>query len=358
MRRLAAAALCLLAAASLAPGCGRKGPPVAPERRLPAAPAGLAALVEQERVVLRWTNPTTRMDGTPLRDLAEVTVHRREEPGEAPVRPAMVVDGGVAGYEAVARIAPSAPDPAVGEGGRVRWEDRRGLTVGRRYVYVVTARDGLGRTGPPSERVVVTLLAAPGAPGGLAVRPGDGRVTLTWAPPARFADGTPAAGELRYVVLRAAGEGALGPVTPEPIAATSFTDAGLDNDVAYRYAVRAVRVDPRATVIGEASAPVSATPVDTTPPAPPRDLVAVPAEGSITLAWRASPSGDVAVYAIHRAEGSGDFLRVGTALATSSAYTDREVRLGVTYHYAVTALDRARRPNESARSNVVSVTAR
>jgi hypothetical protein len=31
------------------------------------------------------------------------------------------------------------------------------------------------------------------------------------------------------------------------------------------------------------------------------------------------------------------------------------VRPGATYRYAVTALDRARRPNESARSNEISV---
>ena len=36
-------------------------------------------------------------------------------------------------------------------------------------------------------------------------------------------------------------------------------------------------------------------------------------------------------------------------------YTDRDVKAGTTYRYAVTALDRARRPNESPRSNVVSV---
>jgi fibronectin type 3 domain-containing protein len=270
----------------------------------------------------------------------------------------MVAGGGVVGYEAVARIALGAPSPAEVAGGRVRWEDRRGLAANRRYVYVVTARDAQGRTGPPSERLVVTLLAAPRPPESLAVRDGDGRVTLTWAAPARFADGSPVTGEVRYVVLRATGEAALAPVTPEPIAATTFTDTGLENDVAYRYAVRAVRVDARGTALGDASTPVAASPADTTPPEPPRDLVAVPSEGAVTLAWRPSPAADVAHYAIHRATGGGDFLRVGTALATSSAYTDRDVQEGRVYRYAVTAFDRARRPNESARSNVVSVTAR
>jgi hypothetical protein len=342
----------------LVAGCGRKGPPVAPERRLPAAATNLSAAVEEQHVVLRWTNPTARVDGTPLRDLAEVTVHRRDEAVDAPPRPAMVADGGVVGYEAVARIALTAPAPAEVEGGRVRWEDRRGLAPGQRYVYVVTAKDAQGRTGPPSERLVVTLLAAPRQPERVAVRPGDGRITLTWTAPGEFADGSPVTGELRYVVFRASGEAALAPITPEPITATTFADTGLENDVAYRYAVRAVRVDARGTVLGDLTAPVEASPADTTAPDPPRDLVAVPFEGAITLAWRSSPSSDVALYAIHRAGGSGEFLRVGTALSTSSAFTDRDVQEGTTYRYAVTALDRARRPNESPRSNIVVITAR
>jgi fibronectin type 3 domain-containing protein len=331
---------------------------VAPERRLPAAATGLSATAEGDHIVLRWTNPTTRVDGTPLRDLTEVTVHRREEAGDAPPRPAMVADGGVVGYDAVARIALATPAPAEVDQGRVRVEDRRGLAAGRRYVYVVTAKDAQGRMGPPSERLVVTLLAAPRPPERLAASPGDGRVTLNWSAPTQFTDGSPVTGEVRYVVFRASGDAALAQITPEPVTATTFTDTGLTNEVGYRYAVRGVRVDSRGTALGDLSTPVEVSPVDTTPPEPPRDLVALPFEGAITLAWRPSSSTDVSLYAIYRATAGGEFLRVGAALPTSSAYTDREVQEGTVYRYAVSALDRARRPNESARSNVVTVTGR
>jgi fibronectin type 3 domain-containing protein len=48
-------------------------------------------------------------------------------------------------------------------------------------------------------------------------------------------------------------------------------------------------------------------------------------------------------------------MRIATALPPGTVYTDRDVRPGAAYRYAVTAIDRARKPNESARSNVVSV---
>jgi len=85
--------------------------------------------------------------------------------------------------------------------------------------------------------------------------------------------------------------------------------------------------------------------------------VAVPSGGAIRLAWNASPQADVAAYAVYRAAAGGDFVRIATTVPPGTVYTDRDVQPGTTYRYAVTAIDRARRPNESARSDSVSVRA-
>ena len=139
------------------------------------------------------------------------------------------------------------------------------------------------------------------------------------------------------------------------MAGTSFTDAGVENDTDYRYAVRAVRVDPAVSASGEISAAVVAAAADTTPPAAPAGLVAVPSAGAVRLAWNPSASPDVALYAVYRAGETGDFMRIATTLAVATVYLDRDVRPGTTYRYAITALDNARRPNESPRSDVTSV---
>lgn len=339
-------------------GCGKQGPPVAPERRLPAAAAGLQASIEGPAIVVTWANPRQRLDNTPLRDLVAVKLHRREEADAGEPKPAMLSGGQVVGYEEIAAIRLDAPAPAEVQGGALRWVDRRGLTFGRRYVYVVTALDSIGRSSPPSERLAVPFLAAPGPPRNLAAGPGDGQVRLRWEAPAGFVDGTPLGEGTRYVVLRGGeAEGTLTPITPEPIAATSYTDTGLENDTTYRYAVRAVRaVAAGIAAAGEASPPISATPVDTTPPGPPTGLVAIPSASAVRLAWNPSPDADVAVYAVHRAAARGDFVRIGTTPALNTVFTDRQVAPGETYRYVVTALDRARRPNESAPSNEVGVT--
>jgi hypothetical protein len=351
-RRLLAA---LLAVGALA-ACGKKGPPVAPELRVPTGPGGLHGAVDERSIVVSWSAPGTRVDGTRLRSVALYKLYRHEEADAGPPKSAMLSSGRIVGYDEIATIRTEAPGPAVVRGGSVTWVDRRALSTGRRYVYVVTAEDALGRSSAPSERLVVPFLAAPRAPGGLTATPGDRRVSLAWQPPTELIDGSPVTGEVRYVVLRGSGAtGALAPITAQPVAGTTFTDTSVDNDTDYRYAVRSVRLDPAVTAAGETSAAITAVAVDTTPPSAPTGLVAVPSAGAVRLAWNPSPEPDVAVYAVYRAGESGEFLRIATTLAVGRVYTDRDVRPGATYRYAVTALDNARRPNESARSNVVSV---
>ena len=337
--------------------CGKNGPPVAPELRLPVPPAGVQAFIDERSILVSWTNPGTRLDGTPLRDLVEVKLYRREDEDGAPLKPAMLSSGQVVGYAEIASIPLGSPAPATVEGGAMRWVDTRDLAIGRQYVYVVTAIDSLGRSSPPSERKPITFLATPEPPRNVVVSAGDRRITLAWEAPTAFTDGSPVSGELRYVVLRGAGgEGPLQLITPQPIGATTYADTGLDNDTEYRYAVRSVRVDPRAVAGGPPSAVVAATPAVTTPPRPPSNLVAVPFPGVARLTWRASPESTVALYAVYRAVGAGALIRIGTALAGNTAFADRDVRPGVTYRYAVTAIDSARQPNESARSSEVTVT--
>ena len=337
-------------------GCGKKGPPVAPETRLPAPPTGMSATVEADSVVVNWSLPRARVDGTPLRDITVARLHRRAEAEGEPAKSAMVSSGQVVGWEEIAAIKLDTPGPAVVEGNAIKWIDRGGLAFGRRYVYVATVADGRGRWSAPSERLAVLYLAAPRPPQELAVVAGEREARLSWQPPPGLIDGSPLRGELSYVVLRGTGgDGPLAAITGEPVRETRYVDTGLENETLYRYAVRAVRREGTATAYSEPSAPATVTPVDRTAPAPPTNLVAVPSATAVRLAWNPSASPDVTSYVVYRATGEGPFARIGTTPAITNLFTDRDVTAGTRYRYAVTALDAARVPNESARSNVAAV---
>jgi hypothetical protein len=360
-----ALALALLLPLPLA-ACGKRGSPVAPERRLPAAVQDLQGTVEGAAIRLNWTLPRIRMDRSSVKEILRTEVYRRVEDGapEETTRPALLVfrglfgpPPGVAGFERVANITVAEPGEARVQGGRVTYTDAQGLAFGKRYTYVVLALDEKGRPSPPSNRVVVALAAAPSEPSRLTALPGDAQVRLTWDAPTTLADGSPAPPNLVYDVFRATTPGtpAGRPLNLEPVALPQYVDLMAQNDVTYYYAVRA-RLGPGGPQSGS-SAVASATPEDSTPPAQPRGLVAVLAASTVRLAWEAVPDADLAGYFVYRSSTAGrGHTRLTAAPQGATTYLDTDVRPGQTYFYVVTAVDRSKRANESVPSPEVSAT--
>jgi uncharacterized protein len=349
-----ALALLLVAALALA-ACGKAGPPVAPQVRVPGPVSDLRAAIEDSAVALVWTNPQQRVDQTRLRDLSEVRIYRTDDDGIVPPKPAMQAHGRIAGYQQLAVIPLSAPGPAVVQGHIVRYVDREGLRFGRRYTYVVLAEDARGRVSPPSNRLSVMFIAPPEAPATPTADAGDARVRVQWRPPARLLDGT-APGPLSYEVLRSStADGPAEAVFPVPTGQLEYVDTTVENERTYHYAVRAIRQDVGTTARGPASPRVGATPGRMTAPPSPTNLVATPSANTVRLSWVPSPDPNVAGYLIYRVGPSGRVERIGSVRAPATTFVDRDLPRG-TYRYAVTAQDSTARANESAPSNEVSVT--
>ncbi len=353
-RRRAARSLVLVLLPIALGACGRSGPPIAPELRLPAAVSALTGVVIPEGIQLAWTDPSHRVAGSPLRDLTVVRVFRTEDSGAGQPRSAFLDAGRIIGYAEIATIRLASPAPARVDGTRVTLIDAHNLAVGRRYTYVVIAADSTGRWSPPSPRLTVTDIAVPEPPRDLVATAGEGEVRLHWSSPARLSDGGAVSGALSYTVLRAAADGTPPSPVGELVETTEFVDRGVENDHTYYYAVRASRVEAGTTALGNATVPVPATPVKTTPPAPPTELVAIPSAGTVYLSWTSSVARDVARYVVYRAGASGPFTRVGSVVPPARTFTDRDVPSGA-YRYAVTAQDTSARGNESARSNEATV---
>jgi hypothetical protein len=343
----------LLMVAAIA-GCGKKGPPVAPETREPRAPDSLSATVGPDGIAVAWTNPRTRADNSRLRDLTTVRLYRSADDGRAEPKPAIRSGDRVSGYDLLGTIDLARPLPATLDGRQVRLVDRKDLIDGRRYTYVVLATDSRGRTSPPSPRRSVVYIVAPEPPGPLSGEGGEREARLAWEPPRRLQDGRPLTGALTYEVLRAVSPDAPPvPVTAAPIADPRYTDAGLENEQTYHYAVRAIRADAGGIAQSDLSPPIAVTPRDMTPPSPPTGLVVLPSAGTARLAWQASPEPDVAGYVIYREGATGGVVRVGSVPAPATVFVDRNVPSGP-YRYSVSTIDRASQPNESAPSQPTS----
>lgn len=365
VRRRAWVALALSLPLALA-ACGKRGPPVAPERRLPSPAQDLAATLSAEGVRLAWSLPKIRIDRSALKELKRIEVYRRQEDGAAtePARPAVLSFGGLfggpaalPGFDRIAEVQLDKPEaPGEVRGGQAVYTDARGLAFGKRYTYVVVVVDEQGRPSPPSNRVTVTLAAPPTRPEGLTAQGGDGQVRLAWTPPPAMEDGAEAPAGLVYEIFRTiTPDGVPGrPLNPEPVDTPRYVDLTAQNDTTYYYSVRA-----RAGIGGSVSRPsavASATPEDTTPPAAPRALVAAVAGPTVRLAWEAVGDADLAGYLVYRSQTPGrGFEKLTPAPQPTTTYVDGRVQPGQTYYYVVTAVDRTRRANESIPSGEASV---
>lgn len=240
--RTASLACLALAATLAAAGCGKKGPPLPPFSRAPAAPTELTARRQGDRVVIGFVVPNANTDGRQPANIDRVEVHgissepppievfedyapvvgtvpvRRPPPpppdveeGESPQAPPPPPPPAEPGLEqhATARIIDElTPDELLPitipelEEARLGEEEARARRLGdqepptlsppdlgpplpepvRRY-YAARGRSG-GRKGAWSERVAVPLGPAPLPPSPPEITVTDGKLAFSWVPPA------------------------------------------------------------------------------------------------------------------------------------------------------------------------------
>jgi hypothetical protein len=209
-------------------------------------------------------------------------------------------------------------------------------------------------SGLPMTRVLVPRLPAltpmaarpvPGVPTGLTGIPGDGRVTLTWTPPA--SNGGPGISD--YVVQFRPNAVTTWTTFADGVSAAAVaTVTGLTNGVSYVFRVAAVSVTGTGGA-SVASAPL--TPVAPLPPSTPIGMaVASSTDASVTLSWN-DVSGESG-YRIERSSNYAPWAEVGRRATDATQFTDTLIEELTSYRYRVIAVNAA---GASAPSDIVAV---
>ena len=349
----------VLGAVLLSHGCGKKGPPLPPLVRQPAAPAELSAARRGDEVVLQFVVPLANTDGTRPANVSRVDVFGisgaadvagdqlvklgtrvASVPVKSPRDPNQTIDPDDSAEE----IEPLSGD-GLDQGARatvtehltnvgIVAESEQDAILSRTYAAV--SIDTRGRPGPMSGRVTVPLIPAPTAPSSATVKYDETSVTVEW-PAVEGASG--------YHIYESGGETR---VTSEPVADTKFTAAGLEWGAKRCYAVRAVAAAGELAVESGASPSACVTFADTFAPAAPKDLRGVASEGSISLIWEPNSEKDLAGYFVLRATPGNAPEPITLSPITETVFNDT-VPAGVRYVYAIAAVDNA--GNRSAESN-------
>jgi hypothetical protein len=395
-------------------GCGKKGPPLPPFVRVPAAVGQLAAHRVGDEVIINLALPAQNIDKSTPINLGRVDVYaytgrtappaarftevaervalietKPETPPATTLRDTLTPEKLVEGRPLTSTAPARATDPP-------RREDARAPL--KRFYMAVPFTDR-GRPGPPSQIVELPLTPLPDAPADVRLTYGAESVTLHWEPsggivgfllegavlpsaspvddgPPVAAGGTLPAGPTRYNVYREveappktdAPEAARAPAQPAmpipvnaaPVDGLSFNDPQESDGRRRCYSVSAVRGAGARAVEGHASKTACISTVDIFPPAAPTGVSPIAVEGAISLVWEANGERDLQGYYVFRGEdGSETLTRITDDVVKETRYTDQSVKSGVRYVYAVAAVDnQSPQPNVSAESERVEVTAR
>ena len=273
--------------------------------------------------------------------------------------------------------------------------------------YLAVAFSERGRPGPPSPVVEVLLTPLPDSPADVHATYNEQAVTLTWEPsggllgflfdraplppaspiddgPPAAAGGTLPVGPTRYNVYREmdapadsvpapekttavaetsrshAATSTLALLTPTPLDGFRFMDPLQGDGRRQCYSVSAVRGRNETAVESHPSMPACVTTIDVFPPAPPTGLSPIAAEGAISLVWEPNSERDLQGYLVWRGEeGTEPLTKITDDVVKETRYTDQNVKPGVRYVYAITAVDsQAPQPNVSTQSERVEITAR
>ena len=208
-----------------------------------------------------------------------------------------------------------------------------GLADGATYNYRVTAVDVYGNESAPSGAVSATPrdTTPPSAPAGVAAIAGNENVELSWA-------ANPEPDLSRYKIYKQGPEGNW-PATPlATTTATTYTDGEVLGGTEYTYRITAVDTWGNES---SPSAPASAMPTETTPPAAPGQPVLTPGEEQIGVAWALDHEYDVSHYLLYRQEPSGNWPSSPIASTTHNWWVDKGLLNASSYAYRVVAVDHA-----------------
>ncbi len=357
--------LCAIAAIALvAAGCGKRGDPLPPLRPVPARIVDLALSRTADRVELQFTVPAANLDGTTPPAVDRIDVYGWPAPAGAapPSASAIVADSrNLRSRLVVRRVAEpgtSTTAPAsLAPGERAVVVDTLQALAGTPpafiyYVVVPVAGSGRGRQGPPSAPAAVPLGALPATPTGLTLSHDETETRASWQA------GAP--GQV-FRLIRTTSTGVAAGVPqmiPTPPTSTELrfpVEFGREACVA----VRAQQVAGAVSVEGEWSPPACLTPIDRYAPSAPGGLQAVQQGPAVILIWTAVAASDLAGYVVLRGTGAGNDLQpLMRTPIRETTYRDAAVQPGMTYAYAVYAVDTAATPNVSQLSARQNVTVR
>ena len=312
-------------------GCGRKTLPIPPQAVIPKAISDLTCKLDEKSANLSWSYPGRSIQGESIDNIRNFKIFKAEV-AEEDYCPGCPIN-----YDFAFEVDASRFEPR----DKIHFSDTD-LRPGYRYTYLVQSHSGWNIKSRDSNRETFVWQTPPAAPPGLVTEAGDRLVTLNWSAPDSLTQ------EVSYQILRSDDGKKFKSIGP-PVAKTLFVDGTVVNGVTYAYKIRAIRHADDTAYPGLLSEPVSATPRDRTPPAPPRQVNSISTAGEVRIVWQGGSEKDLGGYRIYRRSvDKKTAVMIGETGSRSHFFIDTNLPVNAAvWYYSVTAVDQAVPANES-----------
>ncbi len=307
--------------------CGYVGPVLPPSPQLPLAITNLVAVQRGDEIVIDFSTPPRTTDNLPVKQFSEIDLRI----GSAAIP--FDYDRWASGAKKYPVAAPPPADPdnpmPVSISKKISAAEWSGKRVAVAVRTAVKKRDHYSAW---SNRVVLEVIAPLASPQ-VQVKSTAKGVMLTWSA---------VPNSLEYKIYRKS------PTDNAPIQlgtskTLSYLDTTSQYDIPYAYTAVAVR----GLVESLPSELQAITTKDIFPPSVPTGVAALAGPNSIELSWQRSPEPDLKGYYVYRSVDDGPYQQAG-GLLTLPAYSDHEVKRGITYNYEVGAVDQKNNPSDKS----------
>jgi hypothetical protein len=315
-------ALALLAV--LLVGCGYPGEPLPPALKRPVRIVDVNAVERGSKIFVQFTIPAMTTEGAPVKG---------PEPLDFRIGPAAA---GPFDINAWARGAQQVPDSSIQRKPPMATIELDATPFYNKTVIMAArALSAKGKDAGWSNVIALQIVPALTKPVNVEAKDAPDAVQLAWHA---------AAPEFRvFRKKQQQADYALVGTTNKP----EYSDGGIAYGNTYDYLVQSIeKVNDDHYAESELAELTNIKPQDRFAPGVPQGLTAVPGTKSIELVWNRNTERDFASYRMYR---DGKLL---ASNIVTVAYSDRDVKQGVTYSYQLTSVDTV--GNESARSAAVS----
>jgi len=349
----------------LSSSCGKKGAIYPPIIRIPQSVEGFEAIQRADKIILEWTNPTTYIDGNPMREIDEIEIWLVEEKKESAEKEESAEEEElpVEEFEKKAILLASIKKEKFSEYLIEQGEISQDLSyvfplsgkefLTKKFIFGLRVKDRKRNKSEFSDLVSVEPKILPLPPKGLLFTVYKDRIQILWDPPEKNMDQSSPPNVEGYFIFRADRETQPRRINPELIKENKYEDEDFVFDKAYKYFVRASATDSPPFLQSDDSETLEVLAKDKFAPEAPSGLVSMTGKNYIALSWDDNQEEDLAGYRVWRKEeGEEEYLLLTTEPVRENTYTDTKVEKNKRYYYSITALDK--HGNESKKSEAAS----